>query len=331
MVNLLNNLQTEQACLITAPPGWGKTYQLLSAIQASNRKVVFVFPLRALCEEVYRQAIQSKISCINLKASDDQDCLKHFQLIVTTPEQSLNFSFSERLFILDEFHLFYYWGRSFRESLLDFLEQKLASAPALMMLSATVSDQVQDWVKSFLKINYLEVIKLDFGNLKLINDPQSVYYYPKVFQHWLLDSINSHVKGECCLIFCAFRNQVSLMTKHLQARGFNVLSCVGGEAKEFSQKLNQVGDLEFIVATSVISHGVNLPKIKKIYFLYQVESLDFFLQMVGRGGRRGDGFEIHSLNHHYFSKWRLFKGFLGICYKRLGHKWNSFLYYWNES
>ena len=54
--------------------------------------------------------------------------------------------------------------------------------------------------------------------------------------------------------------------------------------------------LDLIVATTAISHGVNLPEIHRIYFAYPFKNRDFWIQMVGRGGRKGECFQVHTMD-----------------------------------
>ena len=327
-VPILNSLQLEQALIITAPPGWGKTYKLLNAITQASTKVCFIFPLRALCEEVYLQAHSRKIECVNLRTQEDFEVVHKIKpkLVITTPEM-LNHvidSLEEYIFIIDEAHLFFYWGDSFRQKLNEIYFEILSRTLPVLFLSATMSESLKSRLEMDLNYNYTDIYHLNFGNQILKNYPTKIYFYPKRIQLWLKDEI---YYGKTCgvqVIFCEFRNQVKCISKDLENRGFSTLSCVGGEAKEFSEILNTGFIPDFIVATSVISHGVNLPMIKKIFFLYKVENLDFYLQMVGRGGRTGDFFEIHTFNSDYF-KWYQY-GFFSLLIKRLRNRVKSWLY-----
>ena len=53
--------------LITAPPGWGKTYKTLKMIKNSSRKWLYVSPLRALANEFLITANESAICSISLR------------------------------------------------------------------------------------------------------------------------------------------------------------------------------------------------------------------------------------------------------------------------
>jgi superfamily II DNA or RNA helicase len=114
------------------------------------------------------------------------------------------------------------------------------------------------------------------------------------------------------LIFCRYRQEVMKTTLDLRTRGRVVWSCIGGESAAFSERVRNEAPPEFIVSTTVLSHGVNLPKIVRIIFLDPVNSLDFWIQMVARGGRRGEKFDVYSLEKPVGIKWNRFTNFLAI-------------------
>lgn len=329
MQEVLRNLDTNQAIILTAPPGWGKTYKLLHGIKRVDRMVVFIFPLRALCDEVYINALKLKILCLNIRQKEDYKLAisQKVSLIVTTPEVfELLESSTDTLYILDEFHLFYYWGDSFREKLIEVYMQVTSESHPLILLTATLSDEFKLRLKLELDTNYRDIYHINFGNRQLKNWPHKLFFYPKRFQSFLVEDYMFSEKEGCCLIFCQYREQVKQIDRQLTQMGYRVLSCVGGEAKDFVEKLHLSSRVDFIVATSVVGHGVNLPEIGKIYFTYVVENLDFYLQMIGRGGREGDSFEVHTMSFEYFPKKLLIKGFIRVMQKRLSNKLNNLIY-----
>ena len=333
MIEVLENIQSNDALILTAPPGWGKTYRLLAAIRSLERQVVFIFPLRALCDEVYLSALQKKIRVYNIRnLSDYKDLHKaHFDLLLCTPELYRPMVDENIIHILDEFHLFYYWGDSFREKMNEIYQEIVCASYPLILLTATLSDTLKKRVESELKLNYQNIYHLNFGNQKLKNLPNRLFYYPPKLSSYLRDDFMYSSHKGASLVFCQYRQQVYSLKKDLERIGYKVLSCVGGEASDFIKELNQTVHFDFIVATSVVSHGVNLPKISKLYFLYNVSNLDFYLQMIGRGGRDGGFFEVHIQNNNYFSKKELLIGFFNVLIKRLSNRMNCLLYSLYES
>lgn len=333
MVELLTNLQSEQALLITAPPGWGKTYKLLDAISISKRKTIFIFPLRALCDEVFFSAEEFGINCCNCRSLRDfkdieWDCI---DLVLTTPE-CLDSNYLECLprevvIIFDECHLIYYWGETFRQKLIDtFLDCMITSLP-LIFLSATMSDKLIAKLKADVTFNYPDFTQINLGNQELKNLPSKIYFYPKVLGKLLNKEVRTPSSRGVTLVFCEFRDEVSDLRLELEDLGYSVLSCVGGEAGQFMVDLQHSATPEYIVATSVVSHGVNLPRISRIIFTYEVGNIDYYLQMVGRGGRDGSEFEIHTFDRSYFNGMSRYLMLLPILFKSISNTAKSYLYY----
>ena len=332
MEELVNNLDFEDAIIMTAPPGWGKTYKLLAALKKTQRAAVFIFPLRALCDEVYLQAVKKNMNVCNIRKKLDLEILKEnfFDLILVTPEclnsKSIEYLSERYLFLFDEFHLFFYWGDSFRPRMNEVLLDILSFCPPCLFLSATMNETLIQRSKDILEYNFEDIYQVDFGNQELKNIPNYIYYYPQFYRSWIFDEIEySKIKG-VKLVFCKYRNQVKDLANYFEEKGLKVLSCVGGEAKEFILKLQTMKKIDLIIATSVVSHGVNLPNISGVYFVYKVENLDFYLQMVGRGGRDGSSFELHTINMDYFDKRMLIFSILKLYLKRIRNKLKSFLY-----
>lgn len=333
MIEILKNIQSDQAIILTAPPGWGKTYKLLEAIRELERKVLFVFPLRALCDEVYLAAESFEINCCNCRSVKDFKSLdwKFVDLALVTPEclgKDLDhLSSIEPIVILDECHLIYYWGETFREKMFESYLSTLSCSYPLILLSATVSRSIFKKLKFDLEFNYTDITHINIGNRELKNTPSNIFYYPRMFSHLLmLDILHSNSSGTR-IIFCQYRDEVFELAQKIDQMGYEVLSCVGGEAKEFVEKLQVCQYLDFIVCTSVLGHGVNLPKISKVYFTYFVENLDFYLQMIGRGGRDGEAFELHTFNSNYFKKFHMFMSIPTLVFKSISNKLKSYLYY----
>ena len=94
------------------------------------------------------------------------------------------------------------------------------------------------------------------------------------------------------LYFCKYRSEVDFWVEYFSLKKVVILGCKGGEVGDFIKALKENPYPRCIFATSALSHGVNLPSLSKIFIGYQVKDLNFWIQMVGRGGRRGEHFEL---------------------------------------
>lgn len=102
-------------------------------------------------------------------------------------------------------------------------------------------------------------------------------------------------KGEVFLYFCRSRREVDQLVERYGRLNLEVLGCKGGEVDLFLENLKNRSRPQVIFSTTCLSHGVNLPPISKVFISYTVENKDFWIQMAGRGGRRGEKYEVYTL------------------------------------
>lgn len=289
-MNLVPMLEVQNSfTLLVAPPAWGKTSRVLSWFEQSGHEVlIFISPLKALALE-----LEERWNNSHLKE----------QIHVIVPE-SMNqqkikqLNQKRSLIVVDEFHLFFLWY-SFRPALMQFLVEIYHQKHTFLGLTATWSEDLHsNWVFEF-QSSFDHLIKVDVGNFQLLTAPKRIFYYP--FKKWVEVHLCRKLQEEtgAILVFCKYRQEAKRWEKFFQQQGLNCLSCVGGETLRFVEKLevqlskSTSGPL-IIVATSALSHGVNLPSFESVYFLYQEPSRELFFQMIARAGRRGEEFEVHS-------------------------------------
>lgn len=280
----MSQCHNQKLILLTSPPASGKTYWIGELAQVvSYTPILVLSPLRALadeCREKWGERIQ-----------------------VMTPEEWLFKKTDHRIVIFDECHLLFYWGDSFRHRMWDAFYEIAERVEMMFFLTATFSPTMQKEIEKF-SVHFDELWWVDCGNQKLKFKPKSYVKAPD--KNWLEEHIFSQQKqSEVRLIFCQYRQEVRIWEEKLRAKNYSVVSCVGGEAKYMKDKLMQTPKPDFIVSTTVLSHGVNLPEVSAVYFLYKVNNLDFWIQMVARGGRRGGAFKVYALETPCGVKWSI--------------------------
>ena len=281
---------SQDLIILTAPPASGKTYWISSLGLASSSHILVISPLRALADECHEKWGE--------------------KITVMTPEEWMIKKVPHEIVIFDEFHLFFYWGDTFRVLMWEAFFLLSQNASMTFLLTATFSREMQKIVEDY-TCQFDQIIWIDRGNQQLKNLP--TLYVRAYSRKWLESLIElQEVSESVRLIFCQYREEVGFWEKRLAHLGFSVVSCVGGEAREMKHKLAKNPRPDFIVSTTVLSHGVNLPSIKKIFFLYPVNNIDFWIQMVARGGRRGEGYEVFALENPRGIKWNSFTNLLAI-------------------
>ena len=235
-----------------------------------------------------------------------------------TPEEWLVKKTQRKVVIIDEFHLFFYWGDTFRPKMWEAFYEMAETAELIIGLTATLSENMRTELTKF-SCHFDEMIWIDRGNQKLKYLP--VRYIKASSKEWILNEIRCSKKNESVkLIFCEFRHEVYQLEKELSESGFKCVGCVGGEAGSMGEKLKQIPHPDFIISTTVLSHGVNLPDIRKIFFTYSLKNLDFWIQMVARGGRRGETYEVFALEKPYNIKYSGLKNFFILLLLTLRQK-----------
>ncbi len=310
--------------LLVAPPAWGKSSLLQEIVLDSNSLWIFLSPLRVLADQLYERFLgQFPLFLISNGAEREKKisrfCAQKEALMLITPElcsdllfEHLERSGKEVVWVLDEFHLFFYWGESFRWKMWELFLQVANRGDGMLALSATISKEYLERMQLEFRNTFTAIFMIDLGNQQFGNYPSKIYYFSMFlknlfFRRFEYDLYRRLRGQEPFLLFCKYRSQVDHMVEKYRAQGFRVLGCKGGEGREFILSLRDATDLDCIFATSVLGHGVNLPRISRVYLGYRVGNLDFWLQMATRGGREGDSYQVYTFDSYFQSaKGRIF-------------------------
>ncbi|MDA8793409.1 DEAD/DEAH box helicase [Bacteriovoracaceae bacterium] len=307
--------------LLICPAGMGKTYYIIQQIIRGqiSQNWCFIAPLRAIIEEVHEKLIQENIQCLNIQSRKDVKEIKKHSVILTTSnllsEDVLNYlNVNNFVFVIDEFHLMYRWGPIFREDLNQLYYFILSEAKRFYLLTATFEKTFYSILKDDLNRENKSVYQLDYGNLNIKKNQIRMITYLKCDESNKSKILNLAVnlisQGMRILIFVPFRSEVDNLEKFFSHKSFIVISAKGGEAFEFSQKMQDLREqTQVIIATSVLSHGVNLPPLDHIFLMYEIKKRDFWVQMVYRAGRKGESFYLHHFDQKLVSKLDIIKGF----------------------
>lgn len=331
--------------VLSAPLASGKTQFILKFIdekfdQIFNRTTkldIFYFaPLRTLVEEFQTKLQRNETRNWAIKKSKKVYSVKEYltdendtgiRIIADCCEQFLHLEKTEygqnreKIFFIDEFHLVFKWGETFRPMLLEFIYWIAEREGVVIGLSGTLKDLIDGPWKNKVALGFEKSLFLDFGNGELRYPPKichlisnttfSIFHFRWMLFARILFSKAKMIEGTT-LVFLPTRNLVDgwikFFEKALQSlpvenyRDVECLAVKGGEIGEFQSILgsnldNQNGrqKLRIIFSTSVLSHGVNLPPVRLVLIPYAVQDFEIWLQMVGRGGRDGGGHEVISL------------------------------------
>jgi ATP-dependent DNA helicase RecQ len=260
--------------MFIAPPAWGKTYLFRQWSSSNPDQFLFISPLRALAIEVQK-------SCPDVE--------------VVLPEEILNLDWEELkkqkpdlVVVWDEVHLVFEWGLSFRNAILEAWYGFCVSGLAGIGLTATLTPQADAFFQETLAESHTHLLYGDAGNMNFKFHPEFWFLGPR---QWLEELLLQPLSGRT-LVFCHHRHEVDFWCKKLIEENIEVWGCKGGETKEFQERLNVESPPDVIVATSCLSHGVNLPQLRRVIILDQTPPQWMVHQMRTRAGRRGEIFEV---------------------------------------
>ncbi len=286
---------TNTLVLLSAPPASGKTYWIGQFQEALAEELLLVTPLRALANEC------------RLKWDT--------AIRVVTPEEYLLRPSRADVVIFDEFHLYVYWGDSFRERMWEAFYGASDTARVCILLTATVSPELVGLVRSF-AVHFDQLLWVDHGNRQLKFPPRTYLKAPS--RKWVIADIMRQEKSTGVrIVFCRYREEVLALGKQLSGAGFRCLTCLGGEAGALGGKLIETPTPDYIVCTTVLSHGVNLPEISRVYLLYPTGNCDFWIQMIARGGRCGSDYTVIGLELPHSISWSPIRNFLAVLRESL--------------
>ncbi len=261
-----------------APPAWGKTKKIMELVHSGEEEFLFISPLRALAIEV-----QSKCSVLN----------------TVLPEEILNYDWENisnvkpnLIVIWDEIHLMLRWGESFRPAYLEAWYGFCVSGLRGIGMTATLDAEVKDFLLSTLKHSHEYLLIGDAGNFSFHNKEIKYFLGPQSWREELIPSLKETI------IFCPHRHDVDHWVEVLEMQEIRSWGCKGGETKAFQERLSIESPPDIIVATSCLSHGVNLPKLKRVVLLDESAPWWMLHQMQTRAGRRGGEFEVWSSLKH---------------------------------
>ena len=353
--------QSSSFTLLLAPPAWGKTRLILAVFAQQQRPILFIAPLKAVAWQFYQSATQENFPaffpqsrsevqkfwpCFQRKAAAfwiiTLERLEEFMLVPATPTAQNGGVLP--LIVLDEFHLYYQWGDDFRPIMWEKAMLCGNSGLPILGLSGTMSDDyLQRWRQDFKEVCQTLTV-LNLGNFVLKFWPQKVTIFPQMMgaafkRRWMAEVLAAKKRGTpfTLLYFCPYREEVDHWLDFCHRWGIKALGCVGGKVDQFMEKL-ALGRPECIFSTIALGHGVNLPPIDQVYLGLALPTAASWWQMVGRGGRRGEQFQLFCLGRppagvlnaalpsSIFGRWRLRANFCQAYFYDCWLRWKLWWY-----
>ena len=292
--------------------GSGKTaafgFPILEKItHRQGLQALMLVPTRELCEQVTGEMIKfakhKKTSVVpiygGVSINPQFFALKHADIVVATPGRMLDHMErgtinlqKVKILVLDEA------DKMFEMGFIDDVKRIISQLPKdrqTLLFSATVSNQVQDIVRHFMK------------DAKKIKVQSYVDEAMLVQQYYQVDSRNKFsllvhlLKNETqilTLVFCATRRRVDVITRNLSNSGIKAAATHGGlsqSQRKRSLDMFHEKHVNILVASDVAARGLDIKNVTHVVNYDVPKNSKDYIHRIGRTARAGQEGKVITL------------------------------------
>ena len=291
--------------LALMPTGSGKslTYQLAAMLRPTPTLVLS--PLIALMKDQLDKLpaeVAAQSTLINSSLDPDEAARRlrgvsdgRYRLLYVAPERLRQRSFLEAvagldvgLVVIDEVHCVSMWGHDFRPDYL-FIRRALAAlgSPAILGMTATATPATEREIAQALG-REPEIVRTSVVRPNLRYDVEPVDGED--------DRVRSLVRrlrelrGASAIVYVRSRKGCERLARTLRGNDLAALHYHAGmepEERAAAQEAFIEGRVQTVVATTAFGMGIDKPDIRLVALYNYPESLESYVQMIGRAGRDG--------------------------------------------
>ncbi|KAG5521911.1 hypothetical protein RHGRI_034211 [Rhododendron griersonianum] len=305
-----------KSTMLVLPTGAGKSlcYQLPAVLLPGI--VLVVSPLVALMIDQLKQLppmIEGGLICSSQTPEEMSETLRLLQegtikVLFVSPERFLNVEFMSifsatpviSLLVVDEAHCVSEWSHNFRPSYMrlraSLLRTKL-NVQCILAMTATATTKTLDDVMCALEIPQTNLIKSahlrDNLLLSVSLSRNRQVWINKIFRMKDLMALlksSPFVDVKSIIIYCKFQSETDLISKYLCDNNISAMSYHGGipyKDRSRVQELFCSNKIRVVVATVAFGMGLDKRDVGAVIHCTLPESLEEYVQEIGRAGRDG--------------------------------------------
>ena len=291
--------------LALMPTGSGKslTYQLAAMLRPTPTLVLS--PLIALMKDQVDKLppeVASQSTLINSSLSADEAAARlrgvsegRYRMLYVAPERLRQRSFLEAiagidvgLVVIDEVHCVSMWGHDFRPDYL-FIRRALDAlgTPAILGMTATATPETEREIATALG-REPEVVRTSVVRPNLRYDVEIVDG-EEARLRTLVRRLHE-LRGASAIVYARSRRSCESLARTLRVHDLAAVHYHAGlepEERSAAQEAFIEGRIQTVVATTAFGMGIDKPDIRLVALYNYPESLESYVQMVGRAGRDG--------------------------------------------
>jgi ATP-dependent DNA helicase RecQ len=295
-----------QDTLALMPTGSGKslTYQLAAMLRPEPTLVLS--PLIALMKDQVDKlppAIASTATFVNSSLAPEEAAARldavasgRTRLLYTAPERLRQARFIDTLrtigvglVVVDEVHCVSMWGHDFRPDYL-FIRRALAALgePVLLGLTATATPQTASEIAAALG-RVMDVVHTTVVRPNLRYDVEEVANAEDRLGI-LLERLRA-VRGASAIVYARSRRSTEEIARVLAGHGIRATHYHAGLEPDVRTRVQDdfvAGRTQVVVATTAFGMGIDKPDVRLVCLVNYPDSLESYVQMVGRAGRDGE-------------------------------------------
>ena len=284
------------------PTGNGKSFIYQYIGLKEKCRVVIVSPLIALMVDqvasLKQLGIHRAVAITSLMAESEKNyilsTLNEYQFIFVSPEMLQAPRFFKQLakleiglLVVDEAHCISQWGYDFRSDYLFIGKmRKSLGNPRTLALTATATTQVIQDIYTFLGLNK-ELTAYFQGHAFLKN--REIDILPvEGLRSKMLNEVLKSVEFPC-IVYASTIKENEGLKEYLLSEGFTKLDTFHSKRQVQDRQIIQQkffrGDINILLATSAFGMGINQSNIRTIIHYQFPQTLEDYVQQIGRAGR----------------------------------------------